>query len=172
MGTIDPPPVRNSTHNPTSLWEWQRAGKAMSQEQLSTLEAWAAQRAFTRGDRFRPVGDATWRALSEVPELGGQLSEAEKLVASEKEAAQRRVSPPFQHATVILHFKEKGFAMNRKDLLEGLDGESAGQLDQMGSEGWEMVAAVPFSSGGASMSFTGSANKTDAVLAFFKRRIG
>jgi hypothetical protein len=163
MGKIDPPPVRNSTHNPTSLWEWQRAGKAMSPEQLSTLEAWAAQGALDRGDRFRPVGDATWRPLSEIPELGGRISEAEKPAVSKKESAH------FQHATVILRFKEKGFAMSRKDLLEGLDGESAGQLDQMGAEGWEMVAAVPFSSGGASMSFTGSANKTDAVLAFFKR---
>ncbi|GEM_PF-1641496 len=75
----------------------------------------------------------------------------------------------FQHATAVLHFKEKGFAMDRKDLLEGLDEESAMHLAQLGMAGWELVSAVPFSSGGASFSFTGSAGKTDAVLAFFKR---
>ena len=77
----------------------------------------------------------------------------------------------FQHATAVLRFKEKGFALSRKELLQGLDEESAKHLADLGIAGWELVSAVPFSSGGGSLSFTGSANKTDAVLAFFKRRI-
>lgn len=77
----------------------------------------------------------------------------------------------FEHATAVLQFKEKGFAMSRKDLLEGLDEESARHLAQLGRAGWELVSAVPFSSGGASLSFTGSIAKTDAVLAFFKRAL-
>jgi hypothetical protein len=77
----------------------------------------------------------------------------------------------FEHATAVLQFKEKGFAVSRKDLLEGLDEESARHLAQLGRAGWELVSAVPFSSGGASLSFTGSIAKTDAVLAFFKRAL-
>jgi hypothetical protein len=77
----------------------------------------------------------------------------------------------FEHATAVLQFKEKGFAMSREDLLQGLDEESARHLAQLGRDGWELVSAVPFSSGGASLSFTGSIAKTDAVLAFFKRAL-
>ena len=77
----------------------------------------------------------------------------------------------FQHATAVLRFKEKGFAMSRKELLQGLDEESAKHLADLGAAGWELVSAIAFSSGGGSLSFTGSASKTDAVLAFFKRRV-
>lgn len=86
--------------------------------------------------------------------------------------APTRARPAFEHATAVLRFKEKGFALSRKELLQGLDDESAKHVGVLGAAGWEMVSAVPFSSGGGSMSFTGSANKTDAVLAFFKRQLG
>jgi hypothetical protein len=167
--TSDPLPIQKSTRAPAALWEWQRKGNLMSPEQLSTLQAWAAQGALDRSDRFRPVGEVDWQPLSEVSELVAHLPEAQKLAIREKESAKRRSSTSFEHATVVLRLKEKGFAMSRKDLLDGIDVESASALEEMGTEGWEMVAAVPFSTGGASMSFTGSANKTDAVLAFFKR---
>ena len=77
--------------------------------------------------------------------------------------------PHFEHASLVLRFKEKAFALTRSSLLQGLDEGSAYSLQQLGAGGWEMVAAVPFSTGGASFSVTGSANKTDAVIGFFKR---
>ena len=69
----------------------------------------------------------------------------------------------FEHATAVLHFKERGFALSRKDVLQGLDEESASHLAQLGTRGWELVSAVPFTYGGMSEA------KTDAVLTFFKR---
>lgn len=75
----------------------------------------------------------------------------------------------FQHATAVLHFKEKSWALSRKELLQGLDEESAKYLTDLGMAGWELVSAVPFTSGGVSLTF--NVSKTDAVLAFFKRRV-
>jgi hypothetical protein len=78
--------------------------------------------------------------------------------------------PKFEHIAIVLKLKEKGFALSRKELVQGIDEESVNQLTEFGAAGWEMVSAIPFASGGASMSFTGSAGKTDAVIAFLKRQ--
>jgi hypothetical protein len=74
----------------------------------------------------------------------------------------------WDHATAVLRFKEKGFAMSRKDVIQGLDDESAATLKDLGSQGWEMVAVLPFSTGGVGM-FSNAQAKTDAAVAFFKR---
>jgi hypothetical protein len=166
LGTVDPVPTPKRAPAASSLWEWQRSGKIMSPEQFSTLEAWAKQGALVRADKFRPNGTGDWRSLAEVPELAVL---AGVQVQSPGTKPKRTVS--FEHTTAVFRFKTKGYAESRADLLEGIDEASASVLEGMGAEGWEMVSVVPFSSGGASLSFTGSLAKTDAVLAFFKRMV-
>lgn len=78
----------------------------------------------------------------------------------------------WQYATSILKFKEKGFAISRKDVLQGLEDESANNLKGFGDEGWELVAVMPFSTGGTVGMFSPSSGKTDAVVAFLKRPVG
>lgn len=73
----------------------------------------------------------------------------------------------FEHATVVLKIKDKALALTRKDVLAGITDESAERLARMGAEGWEMVSAIPFSSGANGLFST--AMKTDCALAFFKR---
>ena len=75
---------------------------------------------------------------------------------------------PFDHATKVFKFNEKGFAVSRQDLLQGLDDASSAVLIDMGNDGWELVAALPYSSGAVGF-FSNTQSKTDAVLAFFKR---
>ena len=72
----------------------------------------------------------------------------------------------YEHTTVVLHFDKKDFALRRRDLLEGLSSDSAKALGELGESGWELVAALPYSSGNAGLAFQGS---TDAAVAFFKR---
>jgi len=74
----------------------------------------------------------------------------------------------WDHATAVLRFKEKGFALSRKDVIQGLDEESSSILRDLGNQGYELVAVLPFSTGGAGM-FSNAQAKTDAAIAFFKR---
>jgi len=74
----------------------------------------------------------------------------------------------FEHSVVVLRFKEKGFTISRKDVLQGLADESAAQLRELGNDGWELVAVLPYSTG--SVGFLSNApSATDSALAFFKR---
>ena len=75
----------------------------------------------------------------------------------------------FEYLTKPLALKEKGMAITRKDILQGIADESAQELQQLGADGWEMVAAVPFASG--SHGLLSNAMKTDTVLAFLKREL-
>jgi hypothetical protein len=74
----------------------------------------------------------------------------------------------WEHSILVLRLKEKGFAISRKDVLQGLDEASTASLIEFGRNGWEMIAVMPFSTGGAGM-FSYAQGKTDALLAFFKR---
>lgn len=74
----------------------------------------------------------------------------------------------YEHTTAVLHFEKKGFAMTRKDVLQGLSEDSSNLLFKFGEDGWELVAALPFTTGGAGL-FSSAATGTDAALAFFKR---
>lgn len=74
----------------------------------------------------------------------------------------------WEHTAVVLKFKEKGFSVSRKDVVQGLDGESVEALKAIGGEGWEVVAVLPFSTGGVGL-FSNAQTKTDAAIAFFKR---
>jgi hypothetical protein len=76
----------------------------------------------------------------------------------------------WEHATAVLRFKEKAFAMTRKEVVQGMDDESAMSLAELGKDGWELVAVLPFSSGSAGL-FSNSQAKTDAAIAFFKRPV-
>lgn len=80
----------------------------------------------------------------------------------------RPVSGKFEHTVVVLRFEKKGFAVTRKDVLQGLSEESSTELIRLGEEGWELVAVLPFSTGGVGF-FSYAASGTDAALAFFKR---
>ena len=72
----------------------------------------------------------------------------------------------FEHTTVVLHLEKKNFAVMRKDVFQGLSAESAKTLGELGADGWELVAAVPISSGSAGLT---SFAATDAALGLFKR---
>jgi len=74
----------------------------------------------------------------------------------------------FEHSVQVLRFEKKGFAITRKDILQGISEESSKELVRLGEEGWELVAVLPFSTGGVGL-FSYSAATTDAALAFFKR---
>jgi hypothetical protein len=62
--------------------------------------------------------------------------------------------------------EKKSFAVTRKDVFQGLSEDSAKALAGLGSDGWELVAALPISSGSAGLSAFAS---TDAALGLFKR---
>jgi hypothetical protein len=68
---------------------------------------------------------------------------------------------------VVLHLEKKSFALTRADVFQGLSKESAKTLAELGSDGWELVAAMPFSSGSAGLTSYGG---TDAALGLFKRQ--
>jgi len=72
----------------------------------------------------------------------------------------------FEHTSLVLHFEKKDFALTRKDVFQGLSPESAKALNDLGNDGWELVAAMPVSSGSAGMT---SYAATDAALGLFKR---
>jgi len=72
----------------------------------------------------------------------------------------------FEHTTVVLHLEKKNFALARKDVFQGLSEDSAKALGELGADGWELVAALPISSGSAGLSAFAS---TDSALGLFKR---
>jgi hypothetical protein len=72
----------------------------------------------------------------------------------------------YQHTSIVVQFDKKSFALTRSDVLQGLAAKSATALNELGNEGWEMVAVLPFSRGGALV--PGEAG-TDAAIGFFKR---
>ena len=72
----------------------------------------------------------------------------------------------FEHTTVVLNFDKKNFAISRSDVLQGLAAKSAEALAALGGEGWELVAVLPFSKGGA---FVPGEASTDSALGFLKR---
>jgi hypothetical protein len=74
----------------------------------------------------------------------------------------------WEHATAVLRFKEKSFAMTRKEVVQGLDDDSAATLQTLGAQGWELVTVLPFSTGGVGM-FSNATAKTDAAISFLKR---
>jgi hypothetical protein len=69
---------------------------------------------------------------------------------------------------LVLHFEKKSFAMTRRDILQGLSADSGAQLRELGNEGWELVAVLPYTTGGVGL-FSNATTGTDAALAFFKR---
>jgi len=73
------------------------------------------------------------------------------------------------HTTIVLQLEKKNFALTRKDLFQGLSEDSAKALGRMGGTGWELVAALPISSGSAGLT---SFAATDAVLGLFNRVTG
>jgi len=73
----------------------------------------------------------------------------------------------YEHTTVVLHLEKKNFALTRADVFQGLSKESAKNVAELGDDGWEMVAALPISSGSAGLSSFAS---TDAALGLFKRQ--
>lgn len=78
----------------------------------------------------------------------------------------------WEHSSVILKLKQKkGLVVSRKDLLQGLEDESIVVLKDMGDNGWELVAVIPFMSGKIGM-FAESKAGTDALIAFLKRQQG
>jgi len=72
----------------------------------------------------------------------------------------------FEHTSVVLHLEKKEFALARKNVLQGLAPESAKALTELGDNGWELVATIPYSSGSAGLS---SFAATDAAIGLFKR---
>ena len=72
----------------------------------------------------------------------------------------------FEHTSVVLHLEKKDFALARKDVLQGLAAKSAEALAELGNDGWELVAVIPYSSGSAGLS---SFAATDAAIGLFKR---
>lgn len=77
----------------------------------------------------------------------------------------------WEHKTMVMKFSEKGFAISRKDVFQGLNEESQKLLTEVGEEGWELVSVIPVSTGGAGF-FSSTQAKTDAALGFFKRLKG
>ncbi|BDU76259.1 hypothetical protein METESE_12170 [Mesoterricola sediminis] len=77
--------------------------------------------------------------------------------------------PKYEHQAVALKIKDKVLAFTRKDILSGISEESSEVLDGLGNDGWEMVAAIPFSSGSGGL--LSGPMRTDCVLAFFKRQV-
>jgi len=74
----------------------------------------------------------------------------------------------YEHATAVLHFEKKGFVMTRKDALQGLSEDSSKLLSKYGDDGWELVAVLPYTTGGVGL-FANATTGTDAALAFFQR---
>lgn len=72
----------------------------------------------------------------------------------------------FEHTSVVLHFDKKNFAATRGDVLQGLAPRSAEALTTLGRDGWELVAVLPFSKGGA---FVVGEAGSDSALGFLKR---
>jgi len=70
----------------------------------------------------------------------------------------------FEHTSVVLHLDRKNFALARKDVLQGFAAESAQALTELGDDGWELVAVMPYSSGSGLSIAT-----TDAAIGLFKR---
>jgi len=75
----------------------------------------------------------------------------------------------WEHAVSVLRIKKEGFAISRKDLLQGLEKESLSALEELGGNGWELVSVVPMAMGTVGM-FSNSKGSTDSLLAFFKRQ--
>lgn len=73
----------------------------------------------------------------------------------------------WEHAVVVLKISQKGFAVSRKDLLQGLEESSIGELREKGENGWELVSVVPISTASVGM-FSNSKASTDSLLAFLK----
>ena len=63
-------------------------------------------------------------------------------------------------------FQKKDMPFSRKDVLQGLSAETAKAISELGDNGWELVAALPYSSGSLGLSTFAS---TDAALGLFKR---
>src|ERR1022692_762392 len=78
----------------------------------------------------------------------------------------------WEHSSVLLKLQQKMVALSRKDILEGLDEESAQLLQEMGNGGWELVSALALSYGGATGMFAAPTARTDGVLCFFRRPLG
>jgi len=76
----------------------------------------------------------------------------------------------YEYSVLVLRLEKKGLAMTRKDVLQGLSGESATQLRDLGNDGWEMVGVLPFQVGGVGL-FSTASTGTDAALAFFKHTV-
>ena len=76
----------------------------------------------------------------------------------------------YEYSVLVLRLEKKGLVMTRKDVLQGLSGESATQLRDLGNDGWEMVGVLPFQVGGVGL-FSTASTGTDAALAFFKRTV-
>ncbi len=72
----------------------------------------------------------------------------------------------YEHTTVVLRFDEKTFASARTDMLQGLAPASAKSLQDLGSDGWELVAVMPYVSSSTRLMRQPG---TDAALGFFKR---
>ena len=75
----------------------------------------------------------------------------------------------YEHTTLVLQLEKKNFALTRKDVFQGLSEASGKALGEMGGAGWELVAALPISSGSAGLTAFGA---TDAVLGLFMRVTG
>lgn len=72
----------------------------------------------------------------------------------------------YEHTTLVLRFDEKGFATSRADLLQGLAPASAKSLHDLGRDGWELIAVMPYVSGSTRVLRQPG---TDAAVGFFKR---
>lgn len=72
----------------------------------------------------------------------------------------------YEHTTVVLRFNEKTFASSRTDMLQGLAPASAKSLQELGRDGWELVAVMPYVSATTRLMRQPG---TDAALGFFKR---
>jgi len=74
----------------------------------------------------------------------------------------------WEYKTMVMKFSEAGFAVSRKDVFQGLSEDSKQLLIEDGEKGWELITAIPISTGGAGF-FSSNQTKTDAALGFFKR---
>ena len=90
--------------------------------------------------------------------------------ASQEPQPPAALLPRFEHTVLVLQLSQKAVSLSRKGVLQGLSDESAAEMRQLGSEGWELVSVLPFTTGGVGM-FSSAAPRTDAALAFFKRTI-
>jgi len=72
----------------------------------------------------------------------------------------------FEHTSVVLYLEKKDFALARKNVLQGIAAESAEALTELGDNGWELVAVLPYSSGSAGLSVFAA---TDAAIGLLKR---